>query len=285
MAVGVGMSVKQPALLAAVPVAVIGSGWASWRPPDLLRFLPRALVTFVGVIGVFVGVTLLTGLGFGWISAVGVPGMIVTLAPFSLLGWALQHLLEFAGLPDAAAWAMPTAKTVAAVIMVGLMGWLFVRFSRTRPLSFMTWAYLAFAVFGSALHTWYLLWGALFLPLARTSERTLRVAAGATSVLLVYGAGNRAWRNDAVALALAAVAAAGGWLITTAGRRRSDRAGREPVSAVPVGSPYEAQLASVSRAAEEARIAAGAGEAADFAAGDDAGRAGADTTTDQGERP
>ncbi|MBK8461677.1 MAG: polyprenol phosphomannose-dependent alpha 1,6 mannosyltransferase MptB [Nigerium sp.] len=291
VAVGVGMSIKQPALLAAVPVAVIGSGWASWRPPDLLRVLPRALMTVAGVIGVFVGVTLLTGLGFGWISAMAVPGMIVTLAPFSLLGWALQHLLEFLGLTDAAAWAMPAARAVSSAIMTGVIGWLFVRFARTRPLSFMTWAYLAFAAFGPALHTWYLLWGALFLPLARTSERTLRVAAGVTSVLLVYGAGNLAWRNDAVALALAAVAGAGGWLVATAPRSRPGRAGMDPTSNVPVGSPYEASLASVARA-QDARIVVGAGEEADFVAGGVRETGGADEIagsvdeiTDRGGRP
>ncbi|MFT3875658.1 MAG: polyprenol phosphomannose-dependent alpha 1,6 mannosyltransferase MptB [Propioniciclava sp.] len=255
IAVGVGMSIKQPALLAAVPVAVIGSGWASWRAPDLLRFAPRALVTLLGVIGVFAGVTMLTGLGFGWISAMTVPGMIVTLAPFSLIGWGLQHLLELAGLLTAAAWAMPVAKAVSLAIMVALIGWMLVRFVRTRPLSFMTWAYLAFAILGPALHTWYLLWGALFLPLARTSDRTLRVAAGLTSVLLVYGAGNLAWRNDAVSLALAAVAAASGWLLSRTGRRRPSARPRDPASYVPVGSPYEAMLASEAARLEALRVA------------------------------
>ncbi len=220
IAVGVGMAVKQPALLAAVPVAVIGSGWASWRWRDVVRFLPRALVTLGGVLVVFAAISLATGLGFGWLNAVSVPGMIVTLAPFSLIGWVLQQGLLAAGMTEAAATIIPTLQTVSLGIAVVLMIWLGVKYARQAPLTFLAWAYLAFAVFGPALHTWYLLWGALFLPLARVSEKTLRVAAAVTSVLLVYGAGNLAWRNSAVALALAAVAAAAVWLVM---RRRSRR--------------------------------------------------------------
>lgn len=217
---GVGMAVKQPALLAAFPVAVIGSGWASWRPPYLVRFLPRAVAAFGGVLAVFSAISWATGLGFGWMNAVGVPGMIVTLAPFSLLGWAVQQVLLANGLAGAAAAAMPLAQTVSFAIAVALVVWLAFTHGRTRPMTFLAWAYLAFAVFGPALHTWYLLWGALFLPLANTSQRTLRAAAALTSVLLVYGAGNLAWRNDAVALALAALAAGSVWLVLRARARR-----------------------------------------------------------------
>ena len=239
LAVGVGMAVKQPALLAALPIAVIGSGWASWRPPDLLRFLPRALVALAGVVGVFAGISTLTGLGFGWLNAVSVPGMIVTLAPFSILGWALQQGLTALGLSGAAALAVTVTQTISYAIAFGLLGWLALRYARTRPITFLAWGYLAFAVFGPALHTWYLLWGALFLPLARTSARTLRAAAAVTSVLLVYGAGNLAWRNDAVALALAAVAAAGVWLVLRR-RRPAPLAHPDVPTDVPVGSSHEA---------------------------------------------
>lgn len=210
---GVASAIKQPALLAAFPVAVIGSGWASWRPRDLLAFLPRALAAAAGVVAVFAAISFVTGLGFGWLNAVSVPGMIVTLAPFSLLGWGVQQALLAAGMPGAAALAMPVAQGVSLAIAVAFVTWLALRHGRTRPMTFLAWAYLAFAVFGPALHTWYLLWGALFLPLARPPARVLRVGAAVTSVLLVYGAGNLAWRNDAVALALAAVAAGLVWLV------------------------------------------------------------------------
>lgn len=241
LCIGVATAVKQPALLAAFPVAVIGSGWASWRPPDLLRFLPQALAALAGVIGVFAGISVLTGLGFGWMNAVAVPGMIVTLAPVILLGWVIEQVLSAAGLREAAELAMPVAQGVSYTLAGSLIVFFALRFGRQRPMTFLSYAYLAFAVFGPALHTWYLLWGALFLPLARTSARTLRLAAIVTAVLLVYGAGNLAWRNDAVALALAAVAAAGIWLVLRPLRRRE----APPVEAsvagdVPVGSSHEA---------------------------------------------
>ena len=252
LAVGVGMSVKQPALLAALPVAVIGSGWASWHGRDVVRFLPRLLVVFGGVVGVFAGISVLTGLGFGWLGAVGVPGMIVTLAPFSLAGWALQQGLSALGW-DAAAQVVPTVTTTLSfVVAFGLVAFLAVRHLRTRPITFLAGAYLAYALFGPALHSWYLLWGAIFLPLARTSARALRTAAVATSILLVYGAGNLAWRNDAVALALAAMATALVWLVLRR-RNRHRPGGAAPLDdAVPVGSTHEAS--TVRRSPEESTV-------------------------------
>lgn len=237
--VGVGMAVKQPAILAAFPVAVIGSGWASWHWRDVLRFLPRALAVLGGVLAVFAIISLATGLGFGWMNAVGVPGMIVTLAPFSLLGLAAQQALLAAGMEAAAAMAMPVAQSVSFGIAVVLVVWIALSHGRTRPMTFLSWSYLTFAVFGPALHTWYLLWGALFLPLTRPGERTLRAAAAMTSVLLVYGAANLAWRNDAVALALAAIAAASMWLVLRARARRDQRRAPGPDAAADGATPAD----------------------------------------------
>lgn len=226
--VGVGMAVKQPALLAAVPVAVVGSRWESWRWRDLAQFLPRALTTLVGALGVFAAISWATGLGFGWLNAVSVPGMIITLAPFSLIGWVSQQAFLFFGMDAAAAAVIPLLQSVSLGLAIVLMAWAGLKYGRGEPVTFLAWAYLAFAVFGPALHTWYLLWGALFLPLAKVSERVLRTAAAVTSVLLVYGASNLAWRNNAVALAVAAVAAAGVWIILRS-RARTDLTPKEGI--------------------------------------------------------
>ncbi len=219
--VGVAMAVKQPALLAAYPVAVIGSTWASWHWRDVLRFLPRVVFAFAVVIGVFVAISLATGLGFGWMNAVSVPGMVITLAPFSLLGWAAGAAFTALGWDDLARLALPVAQGISALIFVAVTCWLVVRQSRTQPVRFLSWSWIAFALFGPALHTWYLLWGGLLLPLSRPGPRVWQVAGAVTAVLLVYGAGNLAWRNDAVALALAAIAAASMWLFVRSRTRRT----------------------------------------------------------------
>lgn len=217
--VGLASSIKQPAILGAYAVAVIHSGWASWQPRDVVRFLPRALFAFAVSGGVFVAVSFATGLGFGWVDAVGVPGMIVTLAPFSIVAFGVQAVLNHFALDPTGTMAMVVARTISLALCAVIIAWLAFTRSRTEPMRFLSWSYLAFAVFGPALQTWYLLWGGLLLPLTRPSPRVWRVAAVVTAVLLVYGAGNLAWRNDAVALALAALAAAVIWLV----RRLQDR--------------------------------------------------------------
>lgn len=221
--VGLAASVKQPAILGFYPVAIIGSGWASWRWRDVLRFLPRALFALGVSVGVFVAVSLATGLGFGWVNALGVPGMIVTLAPFSIIAFGVQSVLDQGGLDPTGKQAMVVARYVGLALCVVIITWLAFTRSRRQPMRFLSWSYLTFAVFGPALQTWYLLWGGLLLPLTRPSERVGRVAAVVTAVLLVYGAGNLAWRNDAVALGLAALSAASIWLYRSLKDRKEHR--------------------------------------------------------------
>jgi len=222
LVLGVSMSVKQPALLAAYPIAVVGSGWASWHWRDVLRFLPRLVFAVAVVVAVFAGISLASGLGFGWLNAVTVPGSVVTLAPFGLLGFLLQALFTGLGLPEWGAVAAEVARYAGLTLGALLVVWVALTRSRTQPVHFLSWTYLIFAAFGPALHTWYLLWGGLLLPLTSPSPRVWRIAANVTAVLLVYGAGNLAWRNDALALALAGLAAAVLWLIVRSRTRAKE---------------------------------------------------------------
>lgn len=208
VAIGVGMSIKQPALLAVYPVAVIGSGWASWQVRHLARFALRLIYGFAVAIGTFVLISLACGLGFGWLNAVTVPGMILTLAPFSLVGFALQTVVNAVTGDPNGTLVWNGFQTLGLVLSIVLVTWLAIRISRTRPVTFLSWSYLIFASFGPAMHPWYLTWGGLLLPLTKPSPRVWRIAAGLTTVLLVYDAGNLAWRNDLVGVALAALAAA-----------------------------------------------------------------------------
>lgn len=218
VALGIGMAIKQPALLAAYPLAIIGSGWASWKIRDLMAFLPRVVVSFAITSGVFAGISWATGLGFGWINAMGVPGQVISPAPFSLIGRGLQALVDPGGVAIiGGCQAIGTGLAAAALI------WLALRWSRTEPLRFLAWGYLAVAILGPTMQTWYLLWGALLLPVTSSYRKWWRVAAVVTVVILVYGAVNLAWRNGGVALALAGLAALAGWFWWRQRRRRSVR--------------------------------------------------------------
>ena len=204
--VGVAAAVKQPALLAAYPVALIGLPW-QWNTQHVLNKIARAAISSVLAVGTFAGISVASGLNFGWMNAIDVPGRVVTLAPLSLLGEGIRLLLVAAGRPELGsqiAGGLLVAGVVASALIVGYLA---VTVARRRPVTFLSWSYLVVALLGPALHSWYLLWGGLLLPLTRPTERVNKVAVAVTSVLLGYGAGNLAWRNDTgIALGLAGLA-------------------------------------------------------------------------------
>ena len=204
--IGVAAAVKQPALLAAYPVALIGLPW-QWNTQHVLNKIVRAAIASVVAVATFAAISVATGLNFGWMNAIDVPGRVVTLAPLSLLGEGIRLLCVMAGRPELGtqiAGGLLVAGVVASAVIVAYLA---VTVARRRPVTFLSWSYLVVALLGPAMHSWYLLWGGLLLPLTRPTERVQRVAVVVTSVLLGYGAGNLAWRNDTgIALGLAGLA-------------------------------------------------------------------------------
>ena len=131
---------------------------------------------------------------------------MVTLAPFTLVGAGLKFALEFFGQPAAGQLTMDGLRFLGLGLTVVIIGWLALTVGRRKPVTFLSWSYLVFAFGGIALNSWYLTWGGLLLPLTKPTERIIGTAVTVTTVLLAYGAGNLAWRNDAVALGFAAMA-------------------------------------------------------------------------------
>lgn len=204
--VGVAACIKQPAILTFYAVALINHPWRSLAWRDTSRALGRLALSLGVAVAAFVAITLATGLGFGWIEAADVPGSVVTLAPFTLVGAGLKYLLEFLGQPAVGQLMMDGLRYLGLGLTVVIIGWLALTVGRRRPVTFLSWSYLIFAFGGIALNSWYLTWGGLLLPLTKPTERIIGTAVTVTTVLLAYGAGNLAWRNDAVALGFAALA-------------------------------------------------------------------------------
>lgn len=204
--VGVAACIKQPAILAFYPVALINHPWRSFAWKDSSRALGRLLLSLAVAVAAFVAITLASGLGFGWVAAANVPGSVVTLAPFTLVGTGLKYLFEFFGQPALGQATMDGLRFLGLALTAAIIGWLGLTVGRRRPVTFLSWSYLVFAFGGIALNSWYLTWGGLLLPLTKPTERIIGTAVTLTTVLLAYGAGNLAWRNDAVALGFAALA-------------------------------------------------------------------------------
>lgn len=235
--VGSAAAIKQPAVLAAFALPLVLHPCRSWRPRDLLPALGRVLLSFGIAIGTFAGITRLCGLDYGWLSAAGVPGSVVTVSPSTIVGEIAQLVANAAGWDSTGKAALTLAHT-AGLGVAGVLILVFAaRVARTRPITFLSWSFLAFALCAPALHSWYVLWGGVLLPLTRPSHRMVRASIYATVVLLSYAAINLAWRNSVStvdsfnpAVALGVVAVAGlAWQTLTHDRRteRRDRRRRE----------------------------------------------------------
>ncbi|MDR1767651.1 MAG: polyprenol phosphomannose-dependent alpha 1,6 mannosyltransferase MptB [Propionibacteriaceae bacterium] len=210
---GVAACVKQPAFLAAYPVALLGHSWTRLDWPQTWRSAARVLGCLAVSAAVFAGISLASGLGFGWVKAAAVPGKIVTLAPFSLVGTGLEYVVAW--LTDQATGDLVYSafRALGLVLTLAVIVWLGFGLGRRRPLAFLSWSWLAFAFCGYSMYSWYLTWGGSLLPLASPGRRAEQAAVVVTSALLAYEAGNLSWRNDAVALGMAALAIVAAMLV------------------------------------------------------------------------
>ncbi len=82
----------------------------------------------------------------------------------------------------------------AVVSVVGIAVFAYLHLGR-RPLHFLAYSFLWFALCAPALHSWYLLWGAVLLPMAHPSTKMLRAAIVVTVVLLGFAAMTFGLRN------------------------------------------------------------------------------------------
>jgi alpha-1,6-mannosyltransferase len=200
--VGLAAAVKQPAVLAAVAVPFLAQPIKRWTPRFLVIYGARVLVSVGIAVGVFALISWSTGLGFGWVFAVNVPGSIITLAPFTMLGELLAWLAASFDAPQLAATAVFWSRTfglfLAAVAGI-VLAW---RRLPRNPHAFVSYGLLWFVFCSPALHPWYLLWGGSLLPLA-TRERGLRICIWATLTVLGFHAVIASWYNAMLPLGIA----------------------------------------------------------------------------------
>lgn len=214
VAVGVAAAIKQPAFLAAVALPFMVVPWTSWKIRPLLWAAAKSLASLAISVATFVGITFATGRGFGWINATDVPGKVDTFSPVTIIGRILQWPFAVLGHDQLAITVFDLVRKAGILaIVVGLV-WLAVLYLGRRPIRFISFGLIWFAICAPALHSWYLLWGAVLLPMAGPTRRMVRAAIVATVVLLAYNAINFAMRNDLWTVMLILIAASY-WTIHT----------------------------------------------------------------------
>ena len=202
LAVAFAAAIKQPALVAVVAVgllcapAVARSRHGAWTRARLLSVAAAAAITLAG----FAVITAATGLGYGWIGAMHVPGEVRTyLAPSTALGSLLELVLTVTGHPVGAGFAVPVLRVVGLLVCAVGVGWLVLRRAPRQPVTVLVLMFLAIVVSAPTVHPWYFLWGGLLLGLTRVDLPRLRCATWLTALFACYGVIDFAVHNGLVA--------------------------------------------------------------------------------------
>lgn len=167
-------AVKVPAIIG---VVYIGWGWAG--PGVGWRERVRPLVT-AGIIALAVMAVLsrLTGLGWGWMFALGTPGTVRSLlAPATAIGVLGGNLVHAIGIGPSQATVLSLARAAGLIVAV-FVGVLLLRESeRIGSVRALGVTMLVFVVLGPVVQPWYLGWGIVLLA---------AVASGRTRTVLIW---------------------------------------------------------------------------------------------------
>lgn len=201
-------TIKVPAAAGIVFIAV---AWARDQPSKASKSRVLAVAGLVTA-AIFVGLTVGSGLGWGWLSvrALSTPGQVVVIAtPTTALGTALAMGLHALGLG-------PSTTVVASVVRVmGLLGaaaagTLLLWRTRTENLVFSLGLALLIVVVASPVTwPWYLMWSVPLLAVWPSTQRSRALVVTLAAFGFVVGpAGSSVLRGGAAPLVAAVVVAA-----------------------------------------------------------------------------
>ncbi|NNG18015.1 polyprenol phosphomannose-dependent alpha 1,6 mannosyltransferase MptB [Naumannella sp. ID2617S] len=232
-------AIKIPGILAIVPVAMLA--WPVLRPAPGWwgRLWQAAWRVALGTLVMLLAFTLITlacmpnGQGWGWVLAINVPGLASTISPPTMIGEVARMVLNLFGEHRAAVGAVRLARQIGMVLMVFTILGLLVRYAPKNPMKFLVLGWMALILGSPALHPWYLTWPATWFAFVRPSLRLVRVASWSSIALLSYSSVSFSWRNDLIALGIAAAGVIA-WMILTHDRRHFQQADEEPTPSAEV---------------------------------------------------
>ncbi|WP_198676467.1 polyprenol phosphomannose-dependent alpha 1,6 mannosyltransferase MptB [Kribbella monticola] len=191
---GAAAAVKLPGGLVVIAIAAVMSPLARPR-------LRLASLAIAGVVAVVTLATIgeLTGVGSGWLSALGVPGLVRSpLSIANLIGLGASALLSWLGDTTAAAQALQLVRLIGMLMALALIAALSLRSSIHNAARAVGIALLAVILLGPTAHDWYFVWCLPFLAVARPGRRLTTALIGASTILTIAAPLNSSLRGAAI---------------------------------------------------------------------------------------
>jgi len=176
-------AVKAPALvgLAFAPLVWAGPGASWWR-----RIKLWGVALGIAAV-VFLGLNLVTGLDFGWLSALETPGKVHTwLSPSTAFGMITGDVMNLFGLGSNVDSAINAWRLVGTVLDAAVLLYLVLTGQRRSPVRGLGLALLAVVALGPVVQPWYVLWALVLLASAGLSARGTRLAVLFCTGLVLY---------------------------------------------------------------------------------------------------
>jgi hypothetical protein len=198
-------SIKVPAAIGIVYVAWDWAGpGAEWRARA--RMLVRAGLVTVAVMG---ALSLVSGLGWGWIANLGTPGTVRSwMAPATAVGLAISGTAHVMGIGMSLAGVITLTRAIGLIAAAMIALYCLRHRERIGLLPALGITMLAFVVLGPVVQPWYLTWGVILLaPIAtgRMLWAILGISTVAPFIGLTGGADllNQLVHTDPVSMVLA----------------------------------------------------------------------------------
>ncbi|MDN4174467.1 polyprenol phosphomannose-dependent alpha 1,6 mannosyltransferase MptB [Nocardioides sp. SOB77] len=228
---GAAAAVKLPGGLVCVAVVLVSLPLAATLGDRL-----RRLVAVAGVSGgVLVAAGLATGLGVGWVHALGVPGVVRSpLSVTTQVGQLLSWLQQLAGLPGPS--PVEVLRLTGTLLALALAAACALRAPTGVPATAVRMAALtalAMVVLSPVVHHWYALWVVPFLAATRLGPRAEAALVGLLGLVGLVAPLDSTLRARGTDIAVAVVLVVGVAVTQAVGHRRALAAApREPARLV-----------------------------------------------------
>lgn len=181
---GLAAAVKLPGGLVCIGVALVTLPVAAGLGDRVRRLGAVGLVS----IGALLGLGVVTGLGSGWVHALGVPGTVNTpLSATTLLGGLLDWVSTGLGAGTEPATYLGLVRQVGTVVTLGVVAGTALRWrtgDRARAVEAVSLVVGVTVLLGPVVHIWYLLWAVPFLAVIRLPRVAM---AGLLAASTIFG--------------------------------------------------------------------------------------------------